>query len=345
MKSASPGSARYDKDFTPAQRFEPDADTLALYHCDEGIGDILKDSSGNGHHGKIVGAKWVKADGTAIASDEGWVQLFNGKDLQGWKTHPKNTGHGKVKDGVIVGSGPQSHLFSERGDYENFHFRVEAKINDKGNSGQYFRTAFGQGFPKGYEAQINSTHGDPVQDRQPLHIVKITEQLAQAGRVVHPGSDRGGQPHHHQGQRQDDRRLTTRRTPTRRAISPCSSTIRGTVVKFRKIEVKELPQGAIDDSQLKKTTPEEIAAKKQQEEWAAKLKLPVEATNKIGMKMILIPPAGAALPKAYYLGKYEVTQGEWEKVMGYNPSGFGPKNAEGGGDGHEQIPGGDGELV
>ena len=72
----------------------------------------------------------------------------------------------------------------------------------------------------------------------------------------------------------------------------------------------------------------EKEAKKQQEEWAAKLKLPVEATNKIGMKMILIPPAGAALPKAYYLGKYEVTQGEWEKVMGYNPSGFGPKNAK-----------------
>jgi hypothetical protein len=56
--------ARYDKDFTPAKRFEPDADTLALYHFDEGQGDVLKDSSGHGHHGKIVGAKWVRADGT-----------------------------------------------------------------------------------------------------------------------------------------------------------------------------------------------------------------------------------------------------------------------------------------
>src|SRR6185312_11324645 len=28
--------ARYDKYFTPQARFEPDADTLALYHCDEG---------------------------------------------------------------------------------------------------------------------------------------------------------------------------------------------------------------------------------------------------------------------------------------------------------------------
>jgi len=73
---------------------------------------------------------------------------------------------------------------------------------------------------------------------------------------------------------------------------------------------------------------DEKEAKKQQEEWATKLKLPVEATSKLGMKMILIPPVGKALPKAYYLGKYEVTQGEWEKVMGYNPSAFGPTNAK-----------------
>ncbi|HEV3436144.1 MAG TPA: protein kinase [Gemmata sp.] len=51
--------ARYDKDFTPQKRFATDNDTLALYHFDEGQGEALKDSSGNGHHGKIVSAKWV----------------------------------------------------------------------------------------------------------------------------------------------------------------------------------------------------------------------------------------------------------------------------------------------
>lgn len=94
--------------------------------------------------------------------DSGWVQLFNGKDLTGWKVYPEGTGNWKVEDGAIVGSGKASHLFSEKGDYENFYYRVEAKINDKGNSGQYFRTEFGKGFPKGYEAQINSTHRDPI---------------------------------------------------------------------------------------------------------------------------------------------------------------------------------------
>jgi Domain of Unknown Function (DUF1080) len=118
------------------------------------------------------------------------VKLFNGKDLTGWKIHPKANGafteistvehdgkttgfdaklkDGKtvhlwrVEDGILIGSGPSSHLFSERDDYTDFEYRVVAMINDKGNSGQYFRTKFEGGFPPGYEAQINATHGDPI---------------------------------------------------------------------------------------------------------------------------------------------------------------------------------------
>jgi hypothetical protein len=54
---------RYTEPFTsPAlgERFVPDAHTLALYHFDEGQGDVLKDASPNHHDGKIVGAKWVR---------------------------------------------------------------------------------------------------------------------------------------------------------------------------------------------------------------------------------------------------------------------------------------------
>ncbi len=54
--------ARYSEDFTPQDRFETDDDTLALYHFDEGEGDVLHDASGNDHHGTIVGAKWVRID-------------------------------------------------------------------------------------------------------------------------------------------------------------------------------------------------------------------------------------------------------------------------------------------
>jgi len=36
-----------------------DEQTLALYNFDEGQGDVLKDASGNGHDGKIIGATWI----------------------------------------------------------------------------------------------------------------------------------------------------------------------------------------------------------------------------------------------------------------------------------------------
>jgi hypothetical protein len=111
-------------------------------------------------------------------NDGGWVQLFNGKDLEGWEVYPSDTGEWKVEDGVLIGSGKSSHLFTKRDDYTNFAYRVEAAINDGGNSGQYFRTQFGAGFPKGYEAQINSTHRDPIRTGSlyPAFNPKLTDE-------------------------------------------------------------------------------------------------------------------------------------------------------------------------
>jgi hypothetical protein len=107
--------------------------------------------------------------------DKGWVQLFNSKDLTGWKSHPKSPGKWKVEDNAIVSGGLQvSHLFSDRGDYENFHYRIEARINDKGNSGQYFRARFAPGYPPGYEAQINSTSTDAVRTGSLYPSFKLT---------------------------------------------------------------------------------------------------------------------------------------------------------------------------
>ncbi|MFO0905522.1 MAG: protein kinase [Pirellulales bacterium] len=52
--------ARYEGDFVPPRRFEPDENTLALYHFDEGSGEIVHDSSGHGHDGKVIGSpKWI----------------------------------------------------------------------------------------------------------------------------------------------------------------------------------------------------------------------------------------------------------------------------------------------
>ncbi|MEZ6086569.1 MAG: protein kinase [Pirellulaceae bacterium] len=52
-------TARYIDTFEPKRRFQVDEQTIALYHFDEDSGDVAKDASGNGHHGKIVGARRV----------------------------------------------------------------------------------------------------------------------------------------------------------------------------------------------------------------------------------------------------------------------------------------------
>jgi hypothetical protein len=144
-----------------------------------------------GATGAAPGDQEKTADAPKAGAD-GWIPLFNGKDLSGWKIHPNpnpgayartvpvkgeggavvgfagETKDGKtiplwtVKDGLLVGSGPHSHLFTEKDDYTDFRYRVVAKINDKGNSGQYFRAQFAPGFPPGYEAQINATGADPI---------------------------------------------------------------------------------------------------------------------------------------------------------------------------------------
>ena len=51
--------ARYTENFPPVTSVTSDDSTLALYDFDEGTGDVLQDSSGNGHNGKILGATWV----------------------------------------------------------------------------------------------------------------------------------------------------------------------------------------------------------------------------------------------------------------------------------------------
>ena len=55
-------TACYTKDFTPAERLDVDEHTLALYHFDDAEGTMLTDASGNGHHGTIHGATWVRVD-------------------------------------------------------------------------------------------------------------------------------------------------------------------------------------------------------------------------------------------------------------------------------------------
>jgi Domain of Unknown Function (DUF1080) len=96
------------------------------------------------------------------AQDSAWISLFDGKSLNGWEKVGKEDSQWEVKDGALTGSGTQSMLVCTNKSYKNFRYRAEIKINDGGNSGLYFRATRKPGFTDGYEAQIDSTHKDPI---------------------------------------------------------------------------------------------------------------------------------------------------------------------------------------
>ncbi|MGY8730523.1 MAG: 3-keto-disaccharide hydrolase [Pirellulales bacterium] len=98
----------------------------------------------------------------AFGEDNNWISLFDGRTMDGWERIGNERSVWKVKDGALTGSGPASMLVNTSKTYKNFRYRAELKISDGGNSGMYFRTTRKPGFSDGYEAQIDSTHTDPI---------------------------------------------------------------------------------------------------------------------------------------------------------------------------------------
>ena len=114
--------------------------------------------------------------GAGWAAGDGWIEMFDGKTLDGWKANEKPE-NWTVEDGTITGRGERSHLFFMKEECGDCEFMAEVKISDNGNSGMYFRAEFGPGWPKGYEAQVNSTHKDWKRTGSLYNFENIKEQL------------------------------------------------------------------------------------------------------------------------------------------------------------------------
>ncbi len=92
-------------------------------------------------------------------NEEGFIQLFNGKDLTGWKANENDTTF-KVEDGKIIANGNRCHLFYV-GDvknhlFKNFELRAQVYCKPVSNSGIYIHTEYQEkDWPsKGFECQI-----------------------------------------------------------------------------------------------------------------------------------------------------------------------------------------------
>lgn len=97
----------------------------------------------------------------ASGPDDGWTELFNGKDFTGWK---QLNGEAKyeVVDGVIVGTTvmntPNSFLCTEE-NYSDFVFEVELLVEPNMNSGIQFRSEskaeYNNGRVHGYQCEVD----------------------------------------------------------------------------------------------------------------------------------------------------------------------------------------------
>lgn len=106
----------------------------------------------------------------------GWISLFNGRDLSGWKA--SEGVEWKVIDGMIATPPKRSHLFTEQ-KFKNFDFKADVLTKPGSNSGIYFHTEPEDTWPShGYEAQVNVTHGDRVKTGSLYNVVKLYETPA-----------------------------------------------------------------------------------------------------------------------------------------------------------------------
>lgn len=97
---------------------------------------------------------------TEVEKAEGWMLLFNGRDLEGWESDGR--GAWRVEQGILVSTDGPSHLFSRDvfGDVEVAWYLCTYDIavpkQRLGNSGVFLRTVkTEEAYPKGYEIQVD----------------------------------------------------------------------------------------------------------------------------------------------------------------------------------------------
>jgi hypothetical protein len=102
---------------------------------------------------------------TKKMTQDGWISLFDGKSLKGWKVG-NNASTFSVDSGMIIVNGPTAHLFYDgdvnQHNFKNFEFKAQVMTTPGSNSGIYFHSVYQEkSWPeKGFEVQVNNSHTD-----------------------------------------------------------------------------------------------------------------------------------------------------------------------------------------
>ncbi len=69
---------------------------------------------------------------------QGWLTLFNGKDLSGWRAVGRYKSEWRAENGVLANPVESDNLYTEK-EFENFQLHLEFKLPKGGNSGVFLR--------------------------------------------------------------------------------------------------------------------------------------------------------------------------------------------------------------
>ena len=125
---------------------------------------------------------------TSAWAAEGWVELFNGRDLSGWRPNTQPEAF-NVVDGAIRARAtqPYAHLFyigdgsPAAGRFRNFELEATVRGEPVSNAGIFFHTdmASGEGerlkLTKGYEVQLNNVPKEKRKTGSLYAVVDVAE--------------------------------------------------------------------------------------------------------------------------------------------------------------------------
>jgi hypothetical protein len=95
-----------------------------------------------------------------IRVSEGFVPVFDGKDLKGWRTVKPHDTSWSARDGELICDGSSGGYIYNTGRYGDFDLRIQYNISPNGNSGVFFRVGDINDFPgSGAEIQILDSAG------------------------------------------------------------------------------------------------------------------------------------------------------------------------------------------
>jgi hypothetical protein len=119
---------------------------------------------------------------------EGFVPLFNGKDLTAWKVYDGKPDSWAVEDGLLVCTGKGGGWLGTNRDYANFVMRLEYRLGPAGNSGVYLRAPESGHISRvGMEIQL-------LDDRDPKYAQLDFYQYTGSIYHVVPPTRRAGKP-------------------------------------------------------------------------------------------------------------------------------------------------------